>query len=48
MKSENLIIRITPMLKEQARALAAAEGKGLSEWLTDLIKAELRRKEETA
>ena len=46
MKSENLIIRISPQLKEQARAQAEKEGKTMSEWVTDLIKLEIAKKEE--
>lgn len=45
MKTENLMIRITPMLKEQARKQAEVEGKTLSEWVTDLIKLELAKRE---
>lgn len=45
MKSENLMIRISPQLKEQARKQAEAEGKTLSEWVTDLIKLELAKRE---
>lgn len=41
MKSENLIIRISPSLKEKARQAAEAEDKSMSEWLTDLIKMEV-------
>lgn len=43
MKTENLMIRITPQLKEQAKKQAEKEGKTLSEWVTDLIKMELRK-----
>lgn len=45
MKTENLMIRINPLLKEQAKAQAEAEGKSLSEWVTDLIKLEIAKKE---
>ena len=45
MKTENLMIRISPQLKKQARKQAEAEGKTLSEWVTDLIKLELAKRE---
>ena len=44
MKTEHLMIRISPHLKEQARRQAEQEGKTLSEWVTDLIKLELTKK----
>lgn len=47
MKTETLIIRISPTLKEQAKRQAEEDGKTLSEWLTDLIKIEIARKEGT-
>ena len=40
-KSDSLIIRINPQLKEKARRQAEKEEKTLSEWVTDLIKFEL-------
>lgn len=43
MKTENLMIRINPLLKEQARKAAEREGKTMSEWVTDLIKLELSK-----
>ena len=45
MKTENLMIRITPTLKEQAKEQAETEGKSLSEWVTDLIKLEIAKKQ---
>ena len=45
MKSEHLILRISPALKEKAKEQAAKEDKSLSEWVTDLIKIELAKKE---
>lgn len=47
MKSENMIIRMNPILKQQAREEAEKEGKSLSEWVTDLIKLEIARKKES-
>lgn len=44
MKSDNLIIRISPQLKEQVKAQAEQEGKTLSEWVTDLIKIEIAKR----
>ena len=44
MKTEYLMIRISPQLKEQAKRQAEAEYKTLSEWVTDLIKLELAKK----
>lgn len=43
MKTENLMIRINPLLKEQARRAAEREGKTMSEWVTDLIKLEIAK-----
>lgn len=48
MKTEHLQIRITSQLKEKARELANKEGKGLSEWVIDLIKLEIAEKEKRA
>ena len=45
MKTEHLQIRIDPELKRQIKALAEAEGKGISEWVTDLLKKEVWKRE---
>lgn len=45
MKSDNLMIRISPALKAKAKEQAAKEEKTLSEWVLDLIKIELAKKE---
>ena len=45
MKTDTLILRINPQLKERARASAEKEGKSLSEWVTDLIKIEIAKRE---
>ena len=45
MKSEYLHIRSSPELKEAAKKEAERRGVILSEWVLDIIKAELVRKE---
>jgi len=44
MKTENLMIRINPILKEKLREAAEKEGKTISEYVLDLVKIELARK----
>ena len=44
MKTEYLRIRIDPITKERARVISESEGKKLSEWVTDLLKYEIRRR----
>ena len=43
MKTEYLHIRVSPQLKEQAKEAAKKEGKGLSEWVLDLIKIRIAK-----
>lgn len=45
MKTDNLIIRISPQLKDKIRETAEKDGKTVSEWVTDLIKIELAKRE---
>ena len=42
MKTEQLQIRISPALKEQVKHRAASEDKTMSEWVTDLIKSNVK------
>lgn len=44
MKTENIMVRISPQLKQQAKAQAEQEGKTLSEYILDLVKADIQRK----
>ena len=39
------MIRINPSLKERIKAAAEAEGKTMSEWVTDLVKIEIAKKD---
>lgn len=45
MKTELLQIRIDPELKKKLKRLAESEGKGISEFVTDLIKKEIWKRE---
>ena len=43
-KTDSLIMRISPELKEQIKQHAAEDRKTVSEWITDLIKLEIADK----
>lgn len=43
MKTERLEIRITPELKAQLQALAAADGRSLSNYITRLCEAAVQK-----
>lgn len=43
MKTERLEIRITPELKSQLQALAAADGRSISNYITRLLEAETQK-----
>lgn len=43
-KTERLQIRITPDLKEKLQALADAENRTISNYLENLIKAEIEKR----
>ena len=45
MKNQNLNIRISEKLKSDIKKLAEEENKSVTEYITDLIKKELFRKE---
>ena len=45
MKDARLNIRVTVELKEQAKKLAEADGRDLTNWVTWLIRKEIERKE---
>ena len=43
MKTERLEIRITPELKSQLQALAAADGRSLSNYITRILESETKK-----
>lgn len=43
MKTERLEIRITPELKSKIQALASADGRSLSNYITRLLEAETQK-----
>ena len=43
MKTERLEIRITPELKSQLQAMAAADGRSLSNYITPILEAETKK-----
>ena len=43
MKTERLEIRITPELKSQLQAMAVADGRSLSTYITRLLEAETKK-----
>lgn len=45
MKNENIVIRVSEELKNRAKQEAEREGKSLSEYILDLIKFDLAKKE---
>ncbi len=44
-KTERLQIRITPELKDKLQSLAAAENRTISNYIENLIKKELEKRE---
>lgn len=44
-KTENIIIRVSEELKNRAKQEAEREGKSLSEYILDLVKIDLAKKE---
>lgn len=45
MKTEDLHIRINEVLKERIKQEAEREGKSISEYILDLVKADIAKKE---
>ena len=46
MKSDTMIMRINPNLKQRLKEEAERDSKSMAEWVTDLIKIEIAKREE--